>query len=183
MHRERCFCDLIPRIATKSKLSLVVHEKELKRATNTGSLAIKALENSRLYVRGRIGETLDLSGLDTPDYQTLLLYPSDDAIELTPAFVAESKKPIHLIVPDGNWRQASKVHYRHHELNHIQRVIIKGADTGDAHLRAEHTEYGMATLQAIAHAFGVIEGEGAMRALLELYQLKLARTLQGRGVR
>lgn len=180
MHRDRCFCDLIPRIQTKSKLSLVIHAKELKRATNTGSLAVKALENSRLYVRGRMGETLSLAGLETPDYRTVLLYPSADAVELTPAFVAESDLPIHLVVPDGNWRQASKVHYRQHELKHIQRVMIQNIDTGAKHLRAEHTDYGMATLQAIAHAFGVIEGADAKETLLKLYELKLERTLQGR---
>ena len=181
MHRDRCFCDLIPRLETKSKLSLIIHSKELKRATNTGSLAVKALVNSEMYVRGRIGEDLDLSNLDLPDYQTLLLYPSDDAVELTPELIAKSQKPVHLIVPDGNWRQASKVHTRHTELQHIQRVIISGINTGEKHLRAEHTEYGMATLQAIAHAFGIIESEDAKRALLDLYELKLQRTLQGRG--
>jgi len=181
MHRDRCFCAQIARIETKSKLSLVIHSKELKRATNTGSLAVKALVNSEIFVRGRIGEDLDLSGLESPEYRTVLLYPSDDAAELTPEFVAESDLPIHLVVPDGNWRQASKVHHRHEEIRHLPRVIIQGIDTGDKHLRAEHTEYGMATLQAIAHAFGIIEGAEAKRALLDLYELKLHRTLLGRG--
>jgi DTW domain-containing protein YfiP len=39
----------------------------------------------------------------------LLFYPSEDAVELDKELVAQDQKPIQLIVPDGTWRQASKV--------------------------------------------------------------------------
>jgi DTW domain-containing protein YfiP len=60
--------------------------------------------------------------------------------------------------------------------------MIKAANTAKYHLRAEHTEEGMATLQAIAHAMGVIEGDHVKETLLKLYNLKLERTLLGRGI-
>lgn len=181
LHRERCLCDLIPRLQTRTKLSLVIHAKELKRTTNTGTLAAKALLNSEVLVRGRIGESLDLSSTLNPEYRSVLFYPSEEALELNEDFVRQSSLPIHLIVPDGNWRQASKVHYRHPEINHLPRVMIKTPNTATQHLRAETTPEGMATLQAIAHALGVIEGVQIRDELLRLYQLKLERTLQGRG--
>jgi hypothetical protein len=40
----------------------------------------------------------------------------------------------------------------------------------------------MATLQAIAHALGVIEGDHVKAQLLQLYRTKLARSLAGRGL-
>lgn len=182
MHPERCLCDQIPKLDLKTRVCLVVHYRELRRTTNTGSLAVKALVNSEMRVRGEDRAGLDLSDILTENYRTLLFYPSEEAVDLTPEFVAADPRPIQLIVPDGNWRQASKVHYRHKELEGVPRVMIKAANTAKYHLRAEHTEEGMATMQAIAHAMGVIEGIEVQEALLKLYNLKLERTLVGRGI-
>lgn len=183
LHRDRCLCDFIPRLETKTKISLVIHAKELRRTTNTGLLATKALVNSQILVRGTDNGRLDLSELLNPMYRPILFFPAEGAEELNLDFVDQSELPIHLIVPDGNWRQASKVHHRHPELKDIPRVMIKFPNTATQHLRAESTPEGMATLQAIAHALGVIEGEFVKQKLLELYHLKLERTLLGRGVR
>lgn len=88
-----------------------------------------------------------------------------------------------LIVPDGNWRQASKVHYRHHELKDVVRVKISTPNLAATHMRAETTEAGMATLEAIARALEIIEGVEVGKMLMEFYQKKLDGTLIGRGNR
>jgi DTW domain-containing protein YfiP len=182
LHKSHCLCESIPRIELQTKISLVIHTKELKRTTNTGALAHKALVNSEVFIRGRMAQPLDLTHLLSDNYQTFLFYPSEDAVELTKELVQKCRLPVQLIVPDGNWRQASKVHYRHHELKDVPRVMIKSANTAIHHLRAESSEEGMATLQAIAQALGVIEGEAVKAQLMSLYNLKLERTLIGRGL-
>jgi DTW domain-containing protein len=182
LHRTRCICASIPCLRLGTKLSLIIHHRELKRTTNTGMLAVRALPNSQVIIRGRSEEATDLRPLlETPNYQSVLLYPSQDAVVLTPELVEKSPLPLQLIVPDGNWRQASKVHYRHSELKGLTRVMVAGDNTDRYHLRAESRPDGMATLQAIAHAMGVIEGEAVKSALLRLYSLKLTQTLSGRG--
>lgn len=181
LNPQLCICELFPRLNLETRVCLIVHAKELKRTTNTGRLAIKSLVNSEMRIRGETKEALDLSDLLTPTHRTLLFYPSDDAVELNKEFVQQEQRPIQLIVPDGNWRQASKVHYRHHELKDVPRVMIKTPNTSKLHLRAENTPEGMATLQAIAHALGIIEGGQVKQALLDLYNAKLERTLRGRG--
>ncbi len=183
LHPERCICHLIPKLDLRTRLCLIVHAKELKRTTNTGRLAVQALVNSEMRVRGRGVEALDLSDLVRDEkYRTLLFYPAEGARVLTRELVAEDPRPIQLLVPDGNWRQASKVHYRHGELADVPRVMIATKNQSEHHLRAETTEYGMATLQAIAEAVAVIEGAEAGAALRDLYQAKLDATLRGRGV-
>jgi len=183
LHKNLCICEFIPKLNLKTKVTLIVHAKELKRTTNTGLLATKALINSEFFVRGKINVALDLTLQLTPDYRHVLFYPCAEAIELSVAFVKESLLPINLIVPDGNWRQASKVHYRHPELKTLPRVMIRAVNAETQFLRTETTEFGMATLQAIAHALGFIEGEEVKSELLKLYKLKLKQTLKGRGVR
>tara|TARA_B110001454_G_scaffold64823_1_gene62980 strand:+ start:30097 stop:30702 length:606 start_codon:yes stop_codon:yes gene_type:complete len=182
LHKDLCLCHLIPKLDLKTRLVLVIHHRELKRTSNTGRLALKSLSNSEIRVRGLKDDgPLDLSNLLTPNYRTLLFFPSDEARELTPTLVQECTRPIQLIVPDGNWRQASKVAIRHPELNGIERVMISTPNTSTQHLRAEHFAEGMSTLQAIALAFTAIEGSDVGNQLLALYQEKLSRTLKARG--
>ena len=178
-----CICDFIPTLDLRTRLLLVVHAKELKRTTNTGKLALEALPNSIMKIRGVINETLDLSDQLSSEYQSILFYPSADAIELNKEFIKSVTKPIQLIVPDGNWRQASKVHIRHLELKNIPRAMINNTNKAEHHLRAETTSYGMSTLEAIAKALGVIEGPAVEAAMMKLYRAKLNNTLKGRGIK
>ena len=179
-------CALIPQLQTKARLCLVIHAKELKRTTNTGRLALKSLINSEMKIRGEGGESgqapLDLTSVLTPAYRSVLFYPSDEALELNAEFVAADPRPIQLIVPDGNWRQAGKVHTRQPELKDIPRVKIGGPNLAELHLRAEHMPEGMATLEAIAEAFAIIESAEVGNALKAVYKEKLHRTLKGRGI-
>jgi DTW domain-containing protein YfiP len=182
LHRERCVCAAIPRLKLQTRVSLIVHAKELKRTTNTGRLAVRSLVNSEMIVRGEGREAVDLSRLLVPEYRSVLFFPSGDAVELNNGFLAHDSRPLHLIVPDGNWRQASKVAIRHKELAAIPRVKISRPNFVEHHLRAEIFPSGMSTLEAIARALEVAEGVEAAAPLLALYQAKLRGTLIGRGV-
>ncbi len=152
------------------------------RRSNTGRFALRALVNSEMRVRGKTRERLDLGDLLTHRYRSLLLYPSADAVELDHHFVAQEQTPIQLIVPDGTWGQASKVQSRHRELKDVPRVKISAPDRSEFHLRAQHRPEGMATLQAIAHALGVIEGDLVKAQLIKLYHAHVERTMIGRGL-
>lgn len=183
LHQNLCICSQIPSLNLKTRVCLVIHRKELKRTTNTGQLAIKSLTNSEMRIRGTQDKrSLDLSDLLTPHYRTILFYPSEDAEELNADFLQQSSLPIQLIVPDGNWRQASKVYSRHPELKDIPKVKISSPNFAKHHLRTEHSEEGMATLQAIAFALAIIEGDQAIAPLFKLYDAKLKNTLLGRGI-
>ncbi len=183
LHKSRCLCDLIQPVELETRLTLVIHRLELKRSSNTGRLALLALKNSEMRVRGVTGEVLEFSDLQNNNYHNLILYPSEKAMELSSEYLSHIKKPVNLIVPDGNWRQASKVCTRYEELKAIPKVKMSLKNKSTHFLRKETTPYGMATLQAIAQAFGVIEGEVVKEQLLMIYQEKLERTLEGRGLK
>ena len=179
MHLERCICAHIPRLSLKTKVSLIVHHKELKRTTNTGRLALHALTNSSMHIRGEGRQRMDLSHLLSPDYETYVLYPSAEAIDLE---ALTPQKPVHLLVADGNWRQAGKVNQRHPEFRHLPRVRVRPTTLAQYHLRQEHFQDGLSTIEAIALAIGTLEGKNAQNSLLALYQAKLHATLKGRGI-
>ena len=183
MNRLFCICDALPALALATRICLVIHTNELKKSSNTGRLALRALANSEMRVRGELGAALDLSDLLSARYRTFLFYPSKDAQELNSDLLEEDARPIQLIVPDGSWRQAGKMLYRHPELKHIPRVKLGAAAAPKYYMRAQHRPEGMATLQAIAHALGIIEGAAVEAALLKLYDAKIERTLMAKGSR
>lgn len=179
MHLLRCICHHIPKIDLKTKISLVIHHRELKRTSNTGRLALSALVNSEMHIRGRDHQPLDLSSLLSADYESYILYPAEEAIDLENL---SPQKPVQLIVADGNWRQAGKLHRRHSELKHLPLVRISEANLAKHKLRKEHFAEGFSTLEAIAMALGILEGKDVKEKLMELYRAKLEVTLVGRGV-
>lgn len=183
LHPSRCICALIPKLSLKTRVTLIIHAKELKRTTNTGRLALLTLTNSGCRIRGERDVKLELTDLLDPQFDTLMLYPSDSATVLDANYLKRLHRPIHLLVPDGNWRQASKLHYRHKELHAVPRVTLAVQVPTQAVLRKESVCNGMATLQAIALALGVIEGEAVGNQIMSVYNNKLHQTLQGRGVR
>lgn len=132
-----------------------------------------------MHVRGRTSDRLDLSSILSPAYENYVLFPADDAMNLEDL---NPTKPVQLIVSDGNWRQASKLNTRHPELSHLPRVKISAANTARYHLRKEHFNEGLSTLEAIALAFRTLEGEKVGESLMALYQRKLKATMQGRGL-
>ena len=180
LRKDLCICDLTPYLNLKTRVTLLVHAKELKRTTNTGRLAIKALVNSEMRVRGATREPLDLTDIVNPHFRNLVFFPSQTAVELTEQLSKADPRPIHLIVPDGNWRQASKVPGRHRELAGLTHVKISQPNKARLHLRAETTPSGMATLEAIAHALKIIEGPDVFAKLFAFYTAKLERTLSAR---
>ncbi len=115
-----------------------------------------------------------------PGYRPLLLFPGERSRELDKNLLRESPLPVQLLVPDGNWRQASKVVSRHEELRDVERVQISIANLSATHLRRESKSVGMATLEAIAMAMSILEGEEASAKLKDFYTAKLKATLRGR---
>jgi len=178
MHSSLCVCALIPRLETRTRLLLLMHRAEERKPTNTGRLATEALVNSELVVRGNV----DAPTAAFPwaeDERPLFLFPFADATPL-PELVRDERR-ITLIVPDGNWRQASRMRNRVPGLRTVPCVSLPASAPSRYRLRVESHPAGLATIEAIARAFGVLEGEPVERALLVPFLAMVDRTLWARG--
>lgn len=177
LHESLCMCALIPRIETRTKLHLVIHRSEDRKSTNTGRLATECLVNSEVHVRGTWGEPSP--PFAAPDgARAVLLYPGEDS---TPIAEIPRDRPIVLVVPDGNWRQASKVRARVPGLASIPCVTIPDDAPSTYRLRGEAHVGHLATIEAIARAFGVLEGPEVRAALERAFDTMVERTLWARG--
>ncbi len=179
---ELCVCALIPQRELNTRLLLLMHHTEWASTTNTGRFALRALPNSEVRFRGLPEVKVSLDDLRNGPGQLLLLYPSEKAQLLTPEWVATLKKPVTLIVPDGTWRQAAKVFRRERVLREQAiPVMLPEVMMSDYLLRRMDKPGALCTLEAIAHAMGVLEGEEIRDDLLELFNLVNLRTLATRS--
>lgn len=180
MHIEKCICDEIRPMETRTRLALVWHVIESMKTTNTGRIGLQSLTNSVHYTRGVRDAPTDLSPLSDPERRLLVLFPSDDARVLTPELVAEDPRPVTLVVPDGTWGQAKRTVRREPVLAAAPKVIPPAGAPSTYQLRNEHHEDFLSTIEAIARAFGVLEGPEVQAELERVFNIMVARTLDTR---
>lgn len=183
MHMSLCVCAAIVPQPTTAALCLVLHKEEAKRTTNTGRIAAMCLKNSDVVIHG-----LPHQPTVPPDFEgrrPVLLWPSLGATSLADVVADEDPRPVTLVVPDGNWRQASRMTRRLSWLAQLPRVTLPQGPISSYRLRSEPMDEGLATMEAIARAFGVLEGERGpqvQQALEHVLRLMVERTLFSRGM-
>ena len=180
MQLHRCIWEHIPCLELKTRLALVMHHREVKKPTATGPLALEALAKSQLYVHGLTHEPLDLSHLHHEGRRVLLLFPASDARVLDRNLSDEDSRPITLVVPDGTWGQASRMPTRVKGLDMAERVTLPAGEESRWGIRRETREGGLATFEAIARAFGILESSRVQIELEELFLRMVKNTLEVR---
>lgn len=178
LHENLCICSLLPRIETRTTVVLVLHRFEARKPTNTGQLAAACLPNSKVVVRGGRAERSETIAID-PATKPILLFPYEGAIPL--GELTREDRPVTLIVPDGTWRQASKVRARVPGLIDVPCATLPAGEPSVYRLRAEAHDGNLATFEAIARALGVIEGEQVRRGLEDVFRTMVERALWARG--
>jgi DTW domain-containing protein YfiP len=161
---------------------LVIHRYEDRKPTNTGRLAAECLVNSEIVLRGH--EDMPSAPIAWGEAaQPLLLFPHEDAVPLSD--YAASPRPVTLIVPDGTWRQASKVRKRVPGLDGVPCVTLPAGPPSLYRLRAEAHATGLATIEAIARAIGIVEGPevgpAVQQSIESVFLAMVERTLWTRG--
>jgi DTW domain-containing protein YfiP len=165
-----------------TRLIVLMHYRESFLTTNSAKLARVALENSEIRLRGEKGRPTPSDGLHSDERQSLFLFPSKEAAILTPELIASLGKPITLIVPDGTWRQAKRVGRREPALAQVPHVKLPPGALSNYRLRREPNDESVSTFEAIARAFGIIEGFEVQQKLEYLFDVMVERLLWGRGV-
>jgi len=181
MHIGRCVCEHVPEVDIETRIVVVMHHREWHKTTATAPLMALAVPTCEIRLRGEPGETFDASGLNDPDRRAMVLFPSDDAQVLTDELIAQDPRPVTLVVPDGNWGQASRAVRREPSLSTLPRVILPELGQTRYRLRTEPREEGLATYEAISRALGVLEGADLQADLDRLFDAMVESTLSTRG--
>jgi DTW domain-containing protein YfiP len=198
MHRSLCICALLPRLETRTRVVLLLHQLEVVKPTNTGVVAARCLPNSAVVYRGRAPDATEGTGPDLDEQAALLaaavpagaraafLFPHVQAISLAAWRASAGDAPLALIVPDGTWRQAAHAYARMRGRGDVadwpcvKLSDPRVAETG-GRLRVATRPGRLATLEALALALGELEGAAVEAALLHVFRVMTDRTLWSNG--
>jgi DTW domain-containing protein YfiP len=182
MHRSLCICGLLPRLATRTRVVVVLHQLEVWKTTNTGALAARCLENSSVVYRGRAPGSGVADPLDDQlsiETDPLILFPHSSATPL--AAWRGASKPLTLIVPDGTWPQTVRTCRRIRARADLPCVSLPAPEMPVDRLRDAAQPDRLATLEAVAIALGILEGAAVRDALMRVYRIMTERTLWTNG--
>jgi DTW domain-containing protein YfiP len=151
-------------IATRTRVVLLQHPRERGVAIGTARMASLCLPSAELHV--------GVDWVDSPVLARLLadrerpaalLFPSPDAIDLA---TSPPAGPITLVVVDGTWSQVKKVVRDNPPLAALPRYGFVPPAPSEYRIRREPRAAYVSTIEALAHALGLLEGEPARFAAL-----------------
>ena len=157
-----------------------MHRRERLKPTSSVHLASLALTNFEVRVHGFDQQRVDLSDEVTPERRVWALVHDPNALILSKELVDADLRPVTLLVPDGSWRQASKLARRIPRMAQAQRVTLPEGPSSRYQIRHEPKAGGLATMEAIARALGFLEGAQVQASLEALFDEMVRRTLDSR---
>jgi DTW domain-containing protein len=156
----RCVCAAIPRVETRTRFVILRHNSELYRPSNTAHFAALAMPGCEIVEYGRENEPFDDTVLPTAP-GTFLLFEGGRS---QPA----GEPCRRLIVLDGTWSQARRMRQRVQALRGLPILTLPAPVAPRRRLRKPARAEEMSTLEAIARAVALLEGE-AQAAPLERF--------------
>ena len=171
-----CFCHHLKEVQNQTNVSFIMHHREKHLPSNTVQYAAKILSKSQIFVHGVKDKPLIGSEIIDQKSFPLYLFPSDEAIFLDDFLKDHSSKEIQLIIPDGSWRQATKMQKRIPGLKSIQVVKLRERKDSTYLLRNQKEENFLCTYEAMADALGIIEGVDLKDKLLVIFD-KIVQTI------
>lgn len=172
-----CVCEELPRLQVSTRVVIVMHHVEGRRASNTGRIAAKIL-GAEVRLRGLRSDAAPRDPA-MPEGRRLVLFPAEGARVLRAEDAREG--PIVLVVPDGNWRQASRVLQREEAAAGAEIVTLPAGAPSRYRLRRRHKEGALSTFEAVARALGILESPLIEGEMMRAFDLFVGRTLALRG--
>jgi DTW domain-containing protein YfiP len=162
-----CVCADVPVVPTRTRIVIVRHFSERGRATNSGRLAHLALPNSEILEHAAPGVVIEPSTIAAPG--TWILFPEGE-----PRTTAPSPPVERLIVLDATWQQARRMRQRLPGVRGLPVLRFPDQAAPPDRLRASPGFGMVSTIEAIARALRLLEGDAPAAALERLFDRAVA---------
>ncbi|HET9621945.1 MAG TPA: DTW domain-containing protein [Kofleriaceae bacterium] len=159
---------------TRTRIVIVRHHLERWRSSNSGRLAHLALPNSEIVDHGGI----DGMAVLPPLAGAWLLFPEGE-----PRLSPPVPPPTQLVVLDATWSQARRMFRKLAALRGLPLLRLPDAPVPAARLRESPAPGRVSTIEAIASALRLLEGDAAAAPLEALFAVAVNRAAAtGRNV-
>lgn len=147
----QCVCHLIQEVSGNVTVWVLQDKHEAKHAKNTARLFALCYDNTRIV---SFAETEQLTAFfeEVDPTQALLLYPSEQAVELESLSQSKIADIKHLIVLDGTWPKAKKMLLVDERLSQFQQGKFACAPSSQYEIRKSPNGEALSTLEAAVYA-------------------------------
>jgi len=156
----------VPAVATRTRVVIVRHHLERHRSSNSGRLAALALRNCELIEHGGAAGPATLPDLAG----AWLLFPEGEPTTRRP-----EPPPRQLVVLDATWSQARRMYRKIGALRGLPMLRLPDVPVAAARLRAAPGPGRVSTIEAIAEALRLLEGDDVAEPLHGLFALAVQR--------
>lgn len=151
--KSSCMCGYVNPIETKTKFVILMHPKEFKKVKNgTGHLTHLSLKNSELFVgidftnNGAINEIIST-------YQSYILYPSKDAINISVKSRdfeknIDNTKDMAIFIIDSTWACSLKMIRESKNLQNIKHISFETSRVSQFKIKEQPAEYCLSTIES-----------------------------------
>lgn len=172
-------CAELPRVQLATPIVVVQHFAEAPKPTNTVRLLLSMLADTKLLPYGLRDTPFDPGPLVDPEIEWVLLSPRDDATVLAPAQPGGRKRGFVLL--DGTWHQCSRMSRRAPYVRELPCVALPPGPPSIWGVRRQHHEHGMSTFEAAMRALATVEGDDAVRPMMDAFAKVTAQQLFLKG--
>ncbi len=163
-----CVCSILPVIANRTRVTIVRHYSERFRSSNTGRLASLALANCEVLDYGAPASDDSLYAA-----QSIALHPLAGAMLLFPTGEVRTSPPDplppQLIVLDATWSQARRMWQRLDVLRGLPTLRLPEVVVAVPRMRKSPGPGHVSTIEAIAAALRLLEGDAIAAPLEDLF--------------
>jgi len=141
-------CKHFEHIDTETKFIILMHPKEFKKVkNNTGHFTHKSLRNSELFIgidfsnHRRINEIIDT-------HESYILFPSEDAVDLTSSNPQKSEKPLAIFLIDSTWACTKKIFTQSKNLSSLKHMSFTTDKKSEYEIKVQPEENYLSTIES-----------------------------------
>ena len=180
---KTCLCSYITPVDHKTKIIILQHPSEVDNKKNTIRLLSLLTNNIKVIVGESEQDFAEVEALlKDSDTNYFLLYPSEKSktwneylTESSDKYVSLTQKKA-LIMLDGTWRKAKKIHLSNPWLKNIPNLTLISDKKSSYGIRKSNLDHGLSSIEAVAYALEDIEQLSPTPFLTALNGLKTSFT-------
>ncbi len=151
-----CLCDRLSRLHNTVPIHVLQHPGERRHHLGTLRILRLGLVDIRVRVLTQASRCAASAPEDLPAGAGLL-YPSEDAIDLST--LSASERPTSLVVIDGTWSQAHRLFRDNPWISALPRYCLPAGEGSDYRIRPEPRLECLSTVESVVAALRILEPE------------------------
>ncbi|MEA1983734.1 MAG: tRNA-uridine aminocarboxypropyltransferase [Campylobacterota bacterium] len=144
-----CMCEYFEHIDTQTKFVVLMHPKEFKKVkNNTGRFTHKSLTNSELFVGIDFSKHKRINEI-VATHDSYILFPSDEALNLSHKNPQKSEKPLAIFIIDSTWACTKKIFTQSTNLKLLKHMSFSTDRISEYEIKIQPEEAYLSTMESV----------------------------------